>query len=521
MTALADSIREKAGTSAKMDISQMTSAVESIQLTLVTKTITKNGTYVAEDDGADGFSEVTIDIQPTLQEKTVAPSTIQQVVTPDSGNDGLSKVTVNAVTAAIDPDIVAGNIKKNVEILGVTGTLEEAIEISGAKEVNGTATEAIAKGDTVRIVKGIETYTKMANPSPLPSFGTNQGYSCTFSPDGTRLAVGGAGSEYLAIYNTTTTPFTKISAPVNAGNSPRNTAFSPDGTRFVVPFWGAQAVYVYDTSTEPYTVLYRNLQGIGSSLSAPTACAFSPDGRRLAIGGSSSKYLAIYDTTTAPYTKLADPSTLPTGDVYGCAFSPDGTRLAVAHLTSPYITIYDTTTTPYTKLSNPSTLPTGNAFDCAFSPDGTRLAVAHDGSPYITIYDTTTMPYTKLADPSTLPTGKSQGCAFSPDGTRLAVAHNTSPYITIYNTTTTPYTKLPNPSQLPTNGCYGNIKFNPKGTLLAVVQYRSPFINVYEITVPHNLYKANNLISTSGDGYGYAKEAITSGSEGTVVKIFG
>lgn len=59
---------------------------------------------------------------PALQSKTATPSTSQQVIQPDAGYDGLEKVTISAVTAAIDADIVAGNIKSGVNILGVTGT---------------------------------------------------------------------------------------------------------------------------------------------------------------------------------------------------------------------------------------------------------------------------------------------------------------------------------------------------------------------------------------------------------------
>lgn len=60
--------------------------------------------------------------EPTLETLTVVPSTTAQTLTPPSGVDGFDEVSVNAVTAAIDSDIQAGNIKSGVEILGVTGT---------------------------------------------------------------------------------------------------------------------------------------------------------------------------------------------------------------------------------------------------------------------------------------------------------------------------------------------------------------------------------------------------------------
>lgn len=63
----------------------------------------------------------------TAQEKIATPSKSIQYVTPDSGYK-LTKVTVGAVTSAIDSNIAAGNIKKGVAILGVTGTYDNAIE---------------------------------------------------------------------------------------------------------------------------------------------------------------------------------------------------------------------------------------------------------------------------------------------------------------------------------------------------------------------------------------------------------
>lgn len=71
----------------------------------------------------------------SFQEKTVEPTTLSQVVTPDAGYDGLSKVNIGAVTASIDPNILAENIKKNISILGVTGTYEDLPNYQESKTV--------------------------------------------------------------------------------------------------------------------------------------------------------------------------------------------------------------------------------------------------------------------------------------------------------------------------------------------------------------------------------------------------
>ena len=58
------------------------------------------------------------------EEISITPSNAQQVKTPSKGHNAITKVTVAAVTSAIDENIVAGNIKKGVTILGVEGTYE-------------------------------------------------------------------------------------------------------------------------------------------------------------------------------------------------------------------------------------------------------------------------------------------------------------------------------------------------------------------------------------------------------------
>lgn len=57
--------------------------------------------------------------KPKLQIKTATPTKNNVAITPDIGYNGLSKVTVEG-----DSNLVSSNIKKNVSIFGVTGTLE-------------------------------------------------------------------------------------------------------------------------------------------------------------------------------------------------------------------------------------------------------------------------------------------------------------------------------------------------------------------------------------------------------------
>ena len=87
--------------------------------------ITENGDYVFESS-VDGLSRVDVSVNINTannQALSIDASINQQILTPSTPYTGFSPVTVNAVTAAIDSNIQAGNIKSGVSILGVTGTL--------------------------------------------------------------------------------------------------------------------------------------------------------------------------------------------------------------------------------------------------------------------------------------------------------------------------------------------------------------------------------------------------------------
>lgn len=97
--------------------------------------ITNKGVTVDEGKKINEYSALVDSIVELKgQTKTVVPSTSEQTISPDAQYNGLTSVTVNAVTSAIDSNIVADNIKKDVSILGVTGTYapEEGINTSDA-----------------------------------------------------------------------------------------------------------------------------------------------------------------------------------------------------------------------------------------------------------------------------------------------------------------------------------------------------------------------------------------------------
>ena len=87
------------------------------------------GLFDGDDDAttnADAIANITAvasTIHPSseTQNVEVTPTTEAQTVTADAGKV-LGTVTVKAVTAAIDENITAANIKSGVTILGVTGS---------------------------------------------------------------------------------------------------------------------------------------------------------------------------------------------------------------------------------------------------------------------------------------------------------------------------------------------------------------------------------------------------------------
>ena len=107
----------------KQNAPQKQNLIDDVKNQNKTVTPTASSQEVTADSGYTGLGTVTVNAAPT-ETATATPSTEVQTLEPSTGKVGFSEVTVSAVTAAIDANIVAGNIKKDVTILGVTGTYE-------------------------------------------------------------------------------------------------------------------------------------------------------------------------------------------------------------------------------------------------------------------------------------------------------------------------------------------------------------------------------------------------------------
>lgn len=121
--------------------------------------------YIDEDikpeyikDGVDILGVIGNVVELQGEEKTISPSTTQQIIVPSDGKNGMTRLTVEAVDSSIDENIKPENIKEGTNILGVDG------QYRGIDTSNATATaDDILKGKTSysqneEITGTIETY---------------------------------------------------------------------------------------------------------------------------------------------------------------------------------------------------------------------------------------------------------------------------------------------------------------------------------------------------------------------------
>ena len=97
------------------------------------------------ESGKNAITSITV--TPNNQTRTVTPTTSQQSLSVNSGYSGNGTITVNAVTSSIDQNIQPENIKKDVVILGTTGTYEGSGGIGITREVSANGTYQMPASD--------------------------------------------------------------------------------------------------------------------------------------------------------------------------------------------------------------------------------------------------------------------------------------------------------------------------------------------------------------------------------------
>lgn len=186
-------------------------------------------------------------------------------------------------------------------------------------------------------------------------------WSLTFSPDGTKLAVGGENPQ-LEVREADT------GQVLWAKHEPRlpkpmSVAFSPDGRSLAVGFGvysgdGVHPAKIYEVATGRETDTFPGPKGGVNDL------AFHLDGRRLAVAGW--KVVEVWDVRA--HRKIHELRGH-TNWVYGVAFSPDGKWLATGGGDGP-IKLWDADTgVERLTISGHE----GAVLDLAFSPDGQSL----------------------------------------------------------------------------------------------------------------------------------------------------
>lgn len=221
-----------------------------------------------------------------------------------------------------------------------------------------------------------------------------------FSPDGSRLALGAAGS--ISVYGISGGPL--LRTLTGHDDSVYSLSWSPDGRRLATAS-GDLTVKTWDISSGALLATYGHAAPVRS-------VSWSPDGSRIA-SASDNGSIQIWDPDT-----LVELGTL--DGTYPVAWSPDGRTLASAGAIKGSVILWEVSSGAH---SRELIAPAGTVSSIAWAPDGKRIATSYfdpSAGSQVCLWDVATGE--ELANRTENGRTAESPIDWSPDGRMLAAA---------------------------------------------------------------------------------------------------
>ena len=211
-------------------------------------------------------------------------------------------------------------------------------------------------------VEDMDNITEIENPTIMP---TSYTYACSWSPDSRYLAIAGGANDKIIVYDTQTIPYQKIEMPEETdyiSGERFDVKFSPNGKLLIVSRWTSShpylknSLFIYDTTTTPFTKLL-NPTNLPTDNDGISAISFSDDGTKLAIPGYDQKTLYVYEVNNTTLTLFGSKRFGSNDNLTGCAFKHSSNTEIVVSNTSyskeyGYLFLLDVSTPNFVKIKD-------------------------------------------------------------------------------------------------------------------------------------------------------------------------
>ena len=177
-------------------------------------TLTSNGTH-----NVAHYVTAVVDVEPTLQSKSVTPSETAQTVSPDGGYDGLSQVNVGAISSTYVGSGITRRTSSDLTASGATVSVPSGYYESNASKAvtSGSATApATISGTSASVSTGTNTLTLTKTVSVTPSVSAGYVSSGTAGNSSVSLTAS-VTTKAAATYTPTTTAQTIASGTYLTG----------------------------------------------------------------------------------------------------------------------------------------------------------------------------------------------------------------------------------------------------------------------------------------------------------------